>query len=249
MNYRYRLQRGKDMTYILGARCSDGVVLIGDTKIIRGDTEVSTEEKIIQPLNNVVVGASGVSGVFHKFLVSMMKVVNERTPEGGYTPDTFIMDCEDISKTLTERYFPRIRDTIEVLVALRVGNKSELYIVTPDGVSEPIKQYLAIGHGGPYGSFFLKKFWNKDLTMMDMAKLGCFIIHYIEFFELDNSVGGNEPQIWFLPDMPEEFDKLPEDKKKLFSIRQLNPLEPEIRKPVLENVLSINDIFREFKPF
>lgn len=56
------------MTLIMGANCSDGMVLVGDKKITIGSgTDYSFANKIFSPYNNVVVGSSGFSGMYRSF--------------------------------------------------------------------------------------------------------------------------------------------------------------------------------------
>ena len=54
------------MTYILGARCVDGVVLVSDQKRLRGNIP-SYKEKLMQVLPSVVMGGAGTSGLIERF--------------------------------------------------------------------------------------------------------------------------------------------------------------------------------------
>ena len=76
----YKMQNlvKNDMTYILGARCCDGVVLVGDTKItIEEGTRFTYGKKLFKPLRSVVMGASGISGFYSSFQNRMIVHVNE----------------------------------------------------------------------------------------------------------------------------------------------------------------------------
>ena len=57
------------MTYILGARCKDGVTLVGDTKVTGdGGADFAYEKKItVQPLTNIVMGSAGIGGLYKEF--------------------------------------------------------------------------------------------------------------------------------------------------------------------------------------
>jgi len=58
----------KDMTYIMGARCVDGVVLVGDTKVtVDEGSDYVYEKKITFPLSEVVMGAAGIGGLYKDF--------------------------------------------------------------------------------------------------------------------------------------------------------------------------------------
>ena len=52
------------MTYILGARCTDGVVLVSDTKVSGGNIP-SCKEKLTPILNNVIMGGAGPLGLIN----------------------------------------------------------------------------------------------------------------------------------------------------------------------------------------
>lgn len=72
-----------DMTYILGARCSNGIVLVGDTKITIGDgTDFTYSKKILVPrgLNNIVMGSAGTKGLYEEFqrrITTRVKLIDE----------------------------------------------------------------------------------------------------------------------------------------------------------------------------
>ncbi len=56
------------MTYILGAKCSDGVVLVGDTKVtIEEGADFAYSKKIANPLTTVVMGSAGIGGLYKEF--------------------------------------------------------------------------------------------------------------------------------------------------------------------------------------
>ena len=57
--------RRKDLTYILGSVCQDGVVLVGDRKISGAD--YPWEDKVFMDIPNFVVASSGVYALFDKF--------------------------------------------------------------------------------------------------------------------------------------------------------------------------------------
>ena len=66
LNSVYALDR-RGLTHILGARCTGGIVLIGDRRVIRGSGGYEYEDKIFADVRNVVIGASGIVGLFNKF--------------------------------------------------------------------------------------------------------------------------------------------------------------------------------------
>jgi Proteasome subunit len=88
--------------------------------------------------------------------------------------------------------------------------KSVLYYFDVDGGYIPENRYKAIGEGEAYASYYLKRYYEDNMTMKKFASLGDFIIRYIdnEKYRLTNSVGLETkfpyPQIKYVPDNPEE---------------------------------------------
>ena len=61
------------MTYILGSVCADGVMLVGGKKIVTGDgSSHEFDNKLFMDTPGVVVGSSGVLGLFEKFRQNVM---------------------------------------------------------------------------------------------------------------------------------------------------------------------------------
>ena len=58
------------MTYILGAKCKDGVVLIADTKVtIEEGADYTYSKKLTNPLTTIVMGAAGIGGYIEIFKI------------------------------------------------------------------------------------------------------------------------------------------------------------------------------------
>jgi 20S proteasome alpha/beta subunit len=189
----------RDLTYIFGSKCIDGVVLVGDRKI-SGGTDVLYEDKIFMDIPPIVVGSSGVYALFEKFRTKVNRYI-EMHKSGPV--DEFITAIEKYTRELNEAY----RDVLETrwsfdaLLAMVTSKGAFLQYILPQGLAEPVRRYKAIGHGEPYGSLFLKKLWNERMTMNEAAELGYLVVRYIERNELDNSVGVGleKPQVWFIP--------------------------------------------------
>lgn len=199
------------MTFILGARCKDGVIIAADRRIVRG-TEYEAEEKIFTPVEGVVAAASGLTGIMDKFLKA---VEFGAAAARVQTLDEVIAGIEDVTSSLRERYEKRLGEDskgfLEVLVGgLRnlSGGKAELYHVLPEGYAEIVKRYLVIGHGEPYAKPFIKALYKEDITCEEMAKICTFAILVIERLELNSTVGG-KPQIYTIID-EEKTTELPE---------------------------------------
>jgi 20S proteasome alpha/beta subunit len=191
------------MTYILGSVCSDGVVLVGDRKVTLGDGTASEyEDKIFLADPWIIVGSSGVSGLFDKFRDSFMTYLT--TPGRETTVLGLTTQIEKITRELNVTYRDVLHGQVfDVLLGIKTTGLSVLQYVYPFGLAEGVKKYKVIGHGEPYGSLFLKHWWHENMTMLQVAELGFFIIKCIQEFELDSTVGiGKEyPQIWLVPNL------------------------------------------------
>lgn len=211
--------KANDMTYIFGARCKDGVVLVGDTKVTVDDgTNYTYGEKISQPLNMVVIGSAGMGGLYKDCENRIRAIVKGKEREAKENNQTFYMSEEEFHVLLTktirgmhddygeDRHL--ILNNLMILSANRLeGTEAKLYAFHPYGFPEPVHKYRAIGHGRPYGELFLQKMWhtNKDMSMLEAVKLGCFIIKFIQDMKLDQSVGYSDeylPQCMLIPDVP-----------------------------------------------
>ncbi len=235
----------KDMTYILGARCSDGVVLISDTKVtIEEGADFTYSEKITNPLTTIVMGASGIGGLYKDFqnriISAVIQMEKEKQLNGDTSPlitteEEFYVLVNRIIRNMHEDYAEDrhlIINNLMILCASRVnGLRANLTTFNPYGFPEQVNNYRAIGHGEPYGALFLKKLWNKNLSMEQTARIGLFVIKFIRDMKLDNSVGFDDeyvPQVFYIPDVDIptnatniQIQKLQESKK----IRELDDEE------------------------
>jgi len=212
------------MTYILGSACSDGILLIGDRKVTLGDgTTHEYEDKLFENTPWMVVGSSGTSGLFEKF--RDMLSVYLATPEYNGNMFNLTTQIENITRELNNIYREVLGGQVfDVLLGIKSTTSAILRYIFPFGFAEGVRRYKVIGHGEPYGSFFLKRWWHPNMKMLEVAELGFFIIKYIQDFELDNSVGiGDEhPQIWLIPNDPIPSGATPEQ-QMLLSPRVISP--------------------------
>lgn len=217
------------MTYIFGARCFDGVVLVGDTKVtLEEGAAYAYSKKLFKPFTSVVMGSSGTSGVYQSFQDRIITAVTQAEQEGYRfnIPEQMSVTTENVIRQMHDvygegRHF--LFNSLNVLMAIRMAGSAELRFFTPFGFSEPVDQYKAIGHGEPCGRIFLKYMWNRNMTMIQTAKLGVFIIKFIQDMGLDNSVGFNDefpPQVYYIPDviLPEQFEPEEEYEKTVKKI-------------------------------
>ncbi|MGB6533213.1 MAG: hypothetical protein WBF33_34415 [Candidatus Nitrosopolaris sp.] len=228
------------MTYILGAKCVDGVVLIADMKVTYPDGRIEYQDKLSRHYYPIVLGGAGSTPMLGNFTENVLRdaqnvagvssvsgavYFNPIKTEHPYHVDynKFIRKIEETVMTLDQRYRNTLGDMrFDALIATQTVDRGALlHYVYGERINEPINQYKVLGTGEPYGTIFLNRFWNKEKSMEEIAQLGHFIIRYIEKFELNSQIGGGS-QIWFVPNkgelyipspnMTEEFDKNTEER-------------------------------------
>lgn len=260
--------KGKDMTYILGARCVDGVVLVGDTKItIDQGADFAYAKKIISPLSTIAMGSSGMGGIFKDFQnrveTKALRILQDFKTEGKMTithPRDFSVL---ITKTIREMHDDYKEDSylitqyLQVISAIRFPSlKTELNVFSGYGFPEPVNEKRAIGHGEPYGALFLREMWDNKMTMKQAAKLGIFIIKFIKDMKIDNSVGFNDeflPQVICMPDVklsPEfkiKYPPTPEDVEEFRKICDKYPVEELRDEEVQQLINEINPKLSDFR--
>ncbi len=184
----------ESMTLIIGARCKNGVVIVSDLLSQRG-TENKVVRKLYKVLNNTVVGAAGTRGISILLMGDIIQQVSR-----GQIQDSrqLIRTIEDLSLEYAQRYIPRGQD-LELVFAIR-ESAATLYIADK-GVSEPIHDFIAIGHGSPHVSIFLKQLYKPETTMEEFVEIATFSIRYVMEQQLDNSVGAGV-EVFYLPDLP-----------------------------------------------
>ena len=197
--------RFQPMTYVLGARCSDGVVLVADKKVTSDSgATVKFESKIFWD-TGIFIGYSGSDITNLNFRYDASQIIGRlKQTEKQVEVQGLVRELEDVLRKINTRYGERVLQTNDVLIAakLRDPQLATLRYIAPEGAGSEILEYKAIGTGAPYGAVFLKRLWrNRNLTMNRVAEVGYFIIKYIETLGLDSTVGvGSErPQIVFLP--------------------------------------------------
>jgi 20S proteasome alpha/beta subunit len=195
------------MTYILGARCRDGVVIVAERKFtINYGADYEYDSKMVGEIGGTIVGFSGGRRTFELYRTEIRTYVRQYQEDHGTGAprDEFVLKNSEIMSRLYNRFHNR-EDNFDALIGL-TDNPSKLKYFYPDGGLEPVNTYKAIGSGEPYGSIFLKNLYNPTKSMEEVAEIGYFIIKYIEAFQLDLTVGvsntppNDKPEVWFIPD-------------------------------------------------
>jgi len=212
------------------------VVLVGDRKITLGDgTTHEYEDKLFMDTPWMVIGSSGTSGLFEKFREMLTAYIS--SPEYDGNVITLTTRIENITRELNENYREVLGGQVfDVLIGIKTTINTILRYIFPLGFAEGVRRYKVIGHGEPYGSFFMKRWWRGNMRMLEVAELGLFIISYIQEFELDNSVGigDGHPQVWLIPNIPILPTATPEQRMlaspQLISSKDMNIISDRVSK-------------------
>ncbi|MGA9171359.1 MAG: hypothetical protein WCF03_02845 [Nitrososphaeraceae archaeon] len=215
------------MTYILGSRCKDGVVLVADTKITVDDgARYDYDDKITGDIRGVLIGFSGNKEPFTEFGMRLRERAKELESNFNrkekISIDRINLLIGGTMKSLEGHYG---RNYIyDILAGISGMEHSELTYFYQNGSPEKVRKYKAIGVW-TYGSIFLQENWDENMSMETVGGIGYFIIRYMEKFGLDLGVGTGgkkpNPQIKFLPDNAYDIDastqqiqKFEEDSKR-----------------------------------
>ena len=193
------------MTYILGSRCKDGVVLVADKKITSINVVKSItfeyKQKIFGILRHVLFASAGSTDTFELFRDFIMDQVRSRT---DITFDNVLVKLSQIVLEMNKQRGFKDELLFDLLVAIQHPDdkRSTLTHISAYGTKREIDRYHTLGIGGIFTPHLLEKSWRPEMTMERVAGLGYFNIKYIEDYKLHSSVGiGNqEPQIHFIPD-------------------------------------------------
>jgi 20S proteasome alpha/beta subunit len=218
------------MTCIISGKCSDGVVLSADRKIVDEDTrDVTYRQKLYQYYNPIVVGSSGHIGPFDNFRREALKAAQNITPETSIDlksqyeisgivhayqtttharPQKSVINLYPYIEKLSEiiRKYKTKYSTydFDVIFAAQTQEKGAFleYIDISGLPSDIYDSYKILGTGNIVANAFLKSIWSKNISMDDFGELCYFIIKYFDKFEIDYTIGlgGIKPQIWFVPD-------------------------------------------------
>ena len=202
------------MTLVLGARCTDGVVLAADHKLT--GLNPGYGNKITGELTGVLTGFAGDRGNFGLFTTGMKKYVDEylmsekknifQTPY----PSINILLWE-INRIKSELPYHKFDVLVAVSGVYFKDKKSQLHHLLENGGIIPINQtYVAVGTGEPFGSFFMKQYFTKyEPNMSQFAQLADFVIRFVSEpeYDLTNGEVGLDsaypyPQIIYIPDKP-----------------------------------------------
>ncbi|MGA9150734.1 MAG: hypothetical protein WBZ36_09155 [Candidatus Nitrosopolaris sp.] len=122
--------------------------------------------------------------------------------------DNLINRVSEITYTINKRHKFQYEFNFCLLVGVWYEDKpSSLHLISAYGWPRTIEKILAIGSGEKYAKVIIKKLWNENMSMEQVAELGYFAIKYIEDFGLTQTVGvaDKHPQIHYIPDYRQDY--------------------------------------------
>ena len=223
------------MTFIMGAKCIDGVVLIADRKVTLSDlSDFDYHNKLFDGLGHVIYGSAGSAGMYRLFVDTVEEYVRTR-PVGEVNFRNAVLKLSEIAYDIYRRYNFHREYYFELLVAIAPDNeRSHLTYITGDGMPYSVDTCHTIGSGSPYATIFQRNSYNRNMTMEQAAELGYFVIKYIEDFQLNMTVGVGDgiPQIWFVSNE----ERHPDNVKKDYELTPDNPETQQRFNRVRDNV-------------
>lgn len=205
------------MTLIIGMKYKEGIVLIGDTKIIDG-TNYHYENKIEAPVSgiNTAVGSAGLTALAKDFNRKINDLVPQRIREyemanlrelngspfkiediqSGkiqqpqifvYNENKFLDDCAFTTNQVADTGRVYSQNPIESIVAINV-NAPFLYQIDCRGVKIEVP-YTSIGSGTDHIGDYLKRNYREGIELDEAIFLGSFLIKYVEVLGFDKNVG------------------------------------------------------------
>lgn len=185
------------MTCIIGARCKNGVLIAGDTQVLRGRS-IEQQEKIIK-LNEipVVYAYSGTTALMDNFLKKVQELLILNKKIRNEREDVFKEKLEDIVFQIFNRYTRRTPDhTLDVFVGYKSPEHiAGLYHIYPDGVSENVV-FDIIGSGEPYVRPFIDSLYYEDISLNDMTLICFYVLGLMDELRVDVSIGGTPQIVW-----------------------------------------------------
>ena len=215
------------MTTIIGGKCTDGVVLIADRKVIRQDGPDTYRDKIFSPYHPIIIGSAGNNDLIDKFIqkaFTKAQEMHEKSIQGSFAPVSgsvfwsktqdanrainyieYLNELEDVVRNINDahKYGLDPNSLIDCLIGVWTQDRgSKLSYISPKGLQSDVEDYRVIGSGEPYSHVFLRSLLepSEQLTMLEFAKIGYFVIKWLDRFEVDKGtgLGGGRPMMWFM---------------------------------------------------
>ncbi len=197
------------MTFVLAARCRDGIVVAGDTRVIeeRDMTTEAVQNKVVAINEHSVVGFAGNRYLGQRFIERM----KEAAEGENQTLPALVGKAEDVLHELWKKY-AKARgengsdgesqeesglETIVVGLDASQGNKAQIYFVETNLMPDQVDRAQFLGGAGRTGEGALAVLWDENLTVEESWPLAVVTMKLVG--SRHYSVGGI-PDIYLLRD-------------------------------------------------
>jgi 20S proteasome alpha/beta subunit len=172
------------LTAVIGAKCSDGIVLIADRKLMRKNGEAIYREKIFADLRHVIIGYTGdveMFDIFRRYTVGDVMILRDDMKR--YTSDNLLSRVSNSIKQFNGLVGCR---PFKVLLVSLLENPPEMYHIDLDGSWNKVS-YESIGSGSAIANMFCSTLDHQNIKMKDFTKHAYLAIDY-----MDSTVRGLE---------------------------------------------------------
>jgi 20S proteasome alpha/beta subunit len=192
MNLYQSLREPPILTAVIGAKCSDGIVLVADKKISRGNNEKlesTLKKKIAGDLAHFLISYTGprlTFNIFRKFMIGdlILDLATNKVRFSNYI-DRATNCIEQINKVASPD------NTIEILAISHAGHNSVLYHINRDGSRNRVFDYVSIGSGQEVADHFCKSILHNRTSMKAFAMEAFLAIKFMDQNRPDLKVGGS----------------------------------------------------------
>ena len=136
------------LTVIIGAKCSDGIVMVADRKFTTILNEsIKYDTKLFGDLFHISMGYTGtekIFDIFRKYIVGDV-VINRNSVDYSYTFTNLMPKMAQLVKDLNQNLYES-HASFQLLVAKHDFDKSVLYYINSDGERKRL-DYMSIGSG------------------------------------------------------------------------------------------------------
>jgi 20S proteasome alpha/beta subunit len=156
------------LTVIIGAKCSDGIVLIADRKLTRTNGQVFFSDKIIGDFKHFLMGYTGdveMFDIFRRYTVGDATI--ERDTQKHYTLENLL---SKVSKSI-KRFNKLGGSQFKVLMCNHNGHISELYHIDEGGNPHKVlSRYKSIESGEDMADKFCRGLDFDKITMKEFTQ-------------------------------------------------------------------------------
>ena len=159
------------LTVIIGAKCSDGIVLVADRKFTTVfDESVRYDNKLFGDLSHVIMGYTGIEKIFDIFRKCIVGdvIINRDSVDNSYT---FKNLMPKMAHLVTEfnQYVSQSHASFQLLVAKHDFENSVLYYINSDGITKRVS-YMSIGSGQDIADNYCSHLIHNEINMKEFTK-------------------------------------------------------------------------------